>query len=127
MRFGAAHPGAHGEQLAREVAEHLRALLRDVICGHLPERLGELADSIISEAAAPAEPVAPIEDAAPSPLPGAPEQQLRQEPFAAARPAAEEADGETSDGEHAPASAPLSLEEIFSHAAESEEILDVFI
>ena len=46
----AAHPGAQGEELARELAEHLRALLRDVICGHLPESLGELADGIIAEA-----------------------------------------------------------------------------
>ncbi len=127
VRLGAAHPGAHGEQLAREVAEHLRALLRDVICGHLPERLGELADSIISEAAASLEPAVPIEDAAPSALPEALEQQLLREPFAAARTTAEEPDGETSEGETSPGYAPLSLEEIFGHAAQSEEILDVLV
>ncbi len=117
LRLGAAHPGAQGEELAREVAEHLRALLRDVICGHLPECLGELADGIIAEAAAPL----------PTPEPFA--SQARQEPLISARSAAGEADADAPAGEpEQPEScAPLSLEEIFGNAAQSEEILDVFI
>lgn len=35
------------EQLARDVANHLRALLRDVICGHLDEDLVGLADQLL--------------------------------------------------------------------------------
>jgi hypothetical protein len=33
--------------MARELAGHLRALLRDVVCGHLPADLGALADEIL--------------------------------------------------------------------------------
>lgn len=33
--------------LARDLADHLRALLRDVICGHLQPQLAELADRIL--------------------------------------------------------------------------------
>lgn len=45
-------------ELAREVEGHLRALLRDVICGHLALDLPELADELLggAEAAATAEP-----------------------------------------------------------------------
>jgi hypothetical protein len=39
--------GAHA--LAREVADHLRALLRDVICGHLTSDLVGLADQLLLE------------------------------------------------------------------------------
>ncbi len=131
LRLGAAHPGAHGEELARELAEHLRALLRDVICGHLPERLGELSDGIIAEAqraqAEQAERARQAEQQSlldPDGTPAAP----------AGGPAAHSQlpDGDSSGGEQ-PAEdqpdrvTPLSLEEIFSNAAESEEVLDVFI
>jgi hypothetical protein len=33
--------------LARELSDHLRALLRDVVCGHLPAHLGSLADELL--------------------------------------------------------------------------------
>jgi hypothetical protein len=33
--------------LARELSDHLRALLRDVVCGHLPADLGSLADELL--------------------------------------------------------------------------------
>jgi len=33
--------------LARELSDHLRALLRDVVCGHLPADLGALADQLL--------------------------------------------------------------------------------
>ena len=39
---------AGGQTLAREVADHLRALLRDVICGHLPPDLPALADELLA-------------------------------------------------------------------------------
>jgi hypothetical protein len=38
--------------LVDEVAEHLRALLRDVVCGHLDSDLREVADYLLAEAAA---------------------------------------------------------------------------
>ena len=48
-------PPADGrsEALVRELGEHLRALLRDVICGHLGADLAELADGIIVGASGP--------------------------------------------------------------------------
>jgi hypothetical protein len=55
---GAAPERAAGLALAREVADHLRALLRDVICGHLSPDLTRLADELLSAPAesVPAEP-----------------------------------------------------------------------
>jgi hypothetical protein len=41
---------AGGEALARCIGDHLRALLRDVICGHLDTDLVGLADGILIEA-----------------------------------------------------------------------------
>jgi hypothetical protein len=38
---------AHEKALARDVADHLRALLRDVICGHLDPELAALADRLL--------------------------------------------------------------------------------
>ncbi|HTQ67747.1 MAG TPA: hypothetical protein VMI13_03565 [Solirubrobacteraceae bacterium] len=109
LRIAGTYPGGHAEELALEVAEHLRALLRDVICGHLPERLGELADGIIAEA-----------------------EQARSEqpelPLGGPGPAAEDPAGAAGGDDDQPDGyTPLSLEEIFGNAAESEEILDVFI
>jgi hypothetical protein len=39
---------AGGQALMREVADHLRALLRDVICGHLSADLPSLADELLA-------------------------------------------------------------------------------
>ncbi|MGD0386030.1 MAG: hypothetical protein ABSB73_07825 [Solirubrobacteraceae bacterium] len=39
--------GEHAQKLAEEIESHLRALLRDVICGHLSAELVELADSLL--------------------------------------------------------------------------------
>ncbi|MGH2913081.1 MAG: hypothetical protein ACRDJ3_11475, partial [Solirubrobacteraceae bacterium] len=36
-----------GLMLARDLSNHLRALLRDVICGHLPSELSSLADELL--------------------------------------------------------------------------------
>jgi hypothetical protein len=44
-----AEPGVDG--LVDELAEHLRALLRDVICGHLDADLRVVADELLAEAA----------------------------------------------------------------------------
>ena len=45
--------GEHAHLLADEIEEHLRALLRDVICGHLSGELVALADSLLVEDDAP--------------------------------------------------------------------------
>ena len=45
-----AEPGV--DALVDELAEHLRALLRDVICGHLDADLRSVADELLAEAAA---------------------------------------------------------------------------
>jgi hypothetical protein len=44
---GTAGEHAAGVNLARDVADHLRALLRDVICGHLDPNLAALADELL--------------------------------------------------------------------------------
>ena len=44
---GTAVARAGGFAVARELADHLRALLRDVICGHLPADLVPLADELL--------------------------------------------------------------------------------
>ncbi|HEY5390030.1 MAG TPA: hypothetical protein VIJ83_05695 [Solirubrobacteraceae bacterium] len=54
--------GHDAGSLASEIEQHLRALLRDVICGHLDGDLVALADSLLAEGAvAEAEPAAPEE------------------------------------------------------------------
>lgn len=49
---GLAQPAAGADAVVAEVAGHLRALLRDVLCGHLDSDLRTLADELLSEAAA---------------------------------------------------------------------------
>jgi len=44
---GTAPEHAHGRALAQEIADNLRALLRDVICGHLSADLATVADEIL--------------------------------------------------------------------------------
>lgn len=58
-----AEPGV--DRLVDEMREHLRALLRDVLCGHLDSDLRGVADEIIAEAA---EPVAPEAEEASEPV-----------------------------------------------------------
>lgn len=48
---GLAQPGAGADALAEEIAGHLRALLRDVLCGHLDSDVRSLADELLAEAA----------------------------------------------------------------------------
>jgi hypothetical protein len=53
---GSAVEHAGAETLAKEISEHLRALLRDVICGHLSADLIALADQLLAELQRPVEP-----------------------------------------------------------------------
>src|SRR3954453_2924192 len=47
-------PGVHsGRELVGEIEEHLRALLRDVVCGYLKPELASMADDILMGARAP--------------------------------------------------------------------------
>jgi hypothetical protein len=94
---GTASEQAGSQELARELSDHLRALLRDVICGHLDEDLVALADQLL------------LADAAATP--GGEEQ----------APAGGEA--HTSEG----AVARESVEQMLGDAAKAQEILDVFI
>jgi hypothetical protein len=48
---GTAVENAAATTLANEISDHLRALLRDVICGHLEDNLSALADEILLEGA----------------------------------------------------------------------------
>ena len=45
---GTADEHAAGLNLARDVSDHLRALLRDVICGHLDSNLAMIADELLA-------------------------------------------------------------------------------
>jgi hypothetical protein len=79
---GTAEEHTAGLNLAREVADHLRALLRDVICGHLDLNLVALADELLARTE-PAEPAVEETDAIavpePAPIPaGHPLDQLTQ-------------------------------------------------
>jgi hypothetical protein len=47
--LAAGSPGV--DALVDEVAEHLRAILRDVICGHLDADVRNIADELLAEAA----------------------------------------------------------------------------
>jgi hypothetical protein len=50
---GSAARSAAGEDLARALGDYLRALLRDVICGHLDSDLRALADELLTPRSAP--------------------------------------------------------------------------
>jgi hypothetical protein len=62
---GTAVPDARSTALVREVAGHLGALLRDVICGHLRPELAALADELLAAPLAAPQPAAA--DGAPAP------------------------------------------------------------
>jgi hypothetical protein len=96
------HAGANA--LAGDMADHLRALLRDVICGHLNPDLVALADELLLE---------------PEPAP-MPEPEITAQ---AVQPAA--ADQLAIAEEMAPNEA--SVEEMLRDPGQAQEILDVFI
>jgi hypothetical protein len=83
---GTAVEHAAGAELANDMANHLRALLRDVICGHLDPDLEALADEILLE------PQELADDA----------------------------------GEAQPMGLD-SIEDVFGHASESQEVLDLSV
>lgn len=58
---------AASEALAKEISDHLRALLRDVICGHLVADLVALADHLIIEAEPDPAPAPVLEELWPAP------------------------------------------------------------
>jgi len=94
------HAGA--EALAKAMADHLRALLRDVICGHLDPDLVTLADELLLDARA--------------------EEQHEVEP-----PTEPVQTDELAELAPATLSARASGEEIFGDPSQAEEILDIFI
>jgi hypothetical protein len=100
---GTAVEHAGGETLSMELSDHLRALLRDVICGHLDPDLVTLADELLLE----------VETE------GEEEQLLEAQVFPHAPVAA--------DALHSGAEALRSGEEIFGDPSQAQEILDVFI
>ncbi len=99
---GTAKHDAAGHALAGDVADHLRALLRDVICGHLDPDLAAIADELLEDeeeeqeelmqASHESQPDAEAEPAAgalPEPEPGSePEPEPEPEPALASEPAA---------------------------------------
>ena len=60
---------AGGPTLAKEVADHLRALLRDVICGHLAPNLPALADELLAAPEHAEDDAQPIEEPDSEPVP----------------------------------------------------------
>lgn len=103
VMLGAAATHIGLQALARDMADHLRALLRDVICGHLDPNLVGLADQLLLEAAhehAPASPEAEV-------------------------PALEPA--QIAHGPHEAVTALSSVEQLLGDPGQSHEIPDVFI
>ena len=112
---GAGQQGAR--LLAEEIADHLRALLRDVICGHLDADLVGLADELLL-----------ADGLEPDAGPAEPEELLETDAVSEeAEPA--EASAPPGAATAAPGSAPaVSLEaELFGDPAQAEEILDLLI
>ena len=99
---------AASDALVADTADHLRALLRDVICGHLDPDLVTLADEILLEADADAELSEEPEAADEALAPSASSDRVRTRPVRAPR-------------------AGELTKQIFGDPREAEEILDVFI
>ncbi len=94
---GTAIPSAGAQLLANDIADHLRALLRDVVCGHLDSDLARTADELLLASAEPQPQPGPMPDVVPEVAP---------EPVA------------TRAG---------SVEQMLGDPAEAQEILDIFI
>jgi hypothetical protein len=97
-REGAVDEGGAERALARELADHLRALLRDVICGHLQPDLAALADELTPAGTR----------------------------ILGARTDAD-ADAPADEDRDTGAGAASSIEEILSDPGQAEQILDVLI
>ncbi len=104
---GTAAEHTAAQELAKDIANHLRALLRDVVCGHLDDDLVGLADRLLLADAAASSPEGELQESAPQP------------DDATSVHTASQPDG-------VPAAAE-SVEQMLSHAAQSQEILDLFI
>ena len=104
---GEGEESASARLLVEELANHLRALLRDVICGHLDEDLAGLADEILLEAR---EADAAAERAA--------AEEPHDEPASAPEPVGGEGEEEYPQ---------LSVQEVLGEAGEPEEVLDVTV
>jgi hypothetical protein len=109
-------------RLCEEVANHLRALLRDVICGHLDEDLAALADEILLEGDEPDQAIEPDQAAAPDRAPG-PDVAPLDEPRAPFPRTQDDADADAGEDEYA----RLSVQEVLGEAGEPEEILDLSV
>jgi hypothetical protein len=109
---------AGSEALVADTADHLRALLRDVICGHLDPDLVSLADEILLEAELDAD-----EDLEPSGAQAESPGQELQPPVEQGEPVAARQDARPARAVRAQQLA----EEIFGDSGESAEVLDVFI
>jgi hypothetical protein len=103
--------GAAG--LAGDVADHLRALLRDVICGHLDEDLVGLADELLL--------------AAPAELTSAPHHEETVQPTERVPGTIPFRAADTRSSVAEPGDAARSEAEQFGDPREAEEILDLFI
>jgi hypothetical protein len=108
------------QELARDIADHLRALLRDVVCGHLDTDLVGLADQLLLADRPAPDPAVAAARAAPAsgaaPATAAPASAATAAPGPAAAPA--------------PSAAPAppgSVEQVLGDAVQSQEILDIFI
>ncbi len=114
-----AHAGA--ASLAGDVADHLRALLRDVICGHLDTDLVGLADELLlTDPAGEAEPAGHH--------PPDPAFLLAPEPGSGPAPAVPgTVPFRIAGGRDQARSAGSSDAELFGDASEAEEIVDLFM
>jgi hypothetical protein len=118
------HTGA--ATLTAEISDHLRALLRDVICGHLDPDLSALADELLLEAPEAVEP--PAAAAGSAAAAAGPPAAAAGPAAAAADPAAAIAAPDAAVAETDPAVAEPDLaEEMLGYASESEEILDLSV
>ncbi|HMD56120.1 MAG TPA: hypothetical protein VKG82_01470 [Solirubrobacteraceae bacterium] len=98
---GSASEDAGGFALVSELGDHLRALLRDVICGHLDVDLRRIADEILLE---------PEHD--------------QQSAAAAAGPLAPE---HAQDGAPVAGAGPVSVEQMLGYMGEAQEVLDLSV
>ena len=103
----AAHSGA--QTLARDLADHLRALLRDVICGHLDPDLVGIADRLL---------LTPVESE--------PAGLTELDPAGPTELELAYADAVATAPEHL-APADMSVEQMLGDPSQAEQILDVFI
>jgi hypothetical protein len=121
---GTAVEHAGSEALAKDLADHLRALLRDVICGHLAPDLVALADEILRQAAAEAE----AEVAAMAAAAAMADAQAQEAALAAAQLHAQAEAAAAAEMRLAQIEpAQSSSEQMLGNLGQAEEILDVFI